>query len=203
MAETHFRLYPRGFLGDLNNNPIENKRDDGAEVLRAIRNAETKPPRTAMVGAPNQDIGILYHEYMVTPSVMERFAWREKLLTVALKAFGTDSLALWLKAQPTSPYFGKRHRDFVNDCLLFVNGRQRTLALSSWDMIISNDDFSSVASTGTKVKDMYDEYAGNTGSMREHVSIVDLISMWCGCENGYSDLLISLNIMFGRPSSLT
>lgn len=192
-----FRLYPRGFLGDYNNKPVAHMYDASAAIMLVLRNADTAPHRYKMLGLPNQVLDTLYQDLLSIPCYMERFAWREELLRAALKAFGTDSLSEWVKAQSSSPYCGKYHKNFINDCLRFANGDSRLQAISSWNNLISDEDLEA----GGRLPTSEEGYMFN-GKFLAEASIADLIKSWCSQEEGYSDMVISLNILFGRYDGL-
>lgn len=192
-----FRVYPRGFLGDFTNKHIAYRNDPSAETVELVRNAGTLPARYKMLGEPNQHLDELYLELLSAPSNMERFAWREGLLKIALKAFGTDSVHTWIKAQAASAYCGKYHKNFIMDCMRFANGGDREQAISSWSMLITDDDMD----TGGKMPSRADGFTFN-GVVLEKARIMDLIKAWCSQPGGYSDLAISLNILFGRYDGL-
>jgi hypothetical protein len=197
MMQDQFRLYPRGFLGDFTNKPITYMNDASVALMLLQRNSETMPQRYKMLGLPNQKLDQLYQSLLSAPTNMERFAWREELLKVAVKAFGTSSLALWLKAQSASAYCGKHHKNFISDCLRFASGRDREQAISSWLMLIGDEDTSAEG----KMPTMADHFMFN-GKSIDQATIADLIQAWCSQERGYSDMAVSLNILFGRYDGL-
>ena len=195
--QDQFRLYPRGFLGSFSNKPVVHRYDASAETLRILRNTETSPPSFKMLGAPNQDLDVLYQSLLNAPSNMERFVWREELLKVALKAFGTESVKEWVNAQAATPYCGKYHKDFISDCMRFANGNPRYQAISTWNNLLSDEDMGGGGKLPTNADGFYFNYV-----QFDKATIVDLVKAWCSQEGGYSDMVISLNILFGRYDGL-
>lgn len=192
-----FRLYPRGFLGDGGNKPVIRRPEVSAATLRFLREDDTVATQFKMLGSPNPDISGLHHDLLTAPNNMERFAWREELLRASMNAFGCDSLSVWVKAQATSPYCGKYHKEFIADCLRFASNGVRHQALSSWNNLLSDDD----TGDGGKLPGN-DDCGLFNGTWFDKASILDLVRSWVSQDGGYSDMVISLNILFGRYDGL-
>ena len=54
----------------------------------------------------NQDVVSIWEEAMINGSEFKSFDYKEKILVVAMKAFGTKTLKQWVDAQVDNPLCG-------------------------------------------------------------------------------------------------
>lgn len=126
----------------------------------------------------------LYDEYISDVNSLNDFDYREKLLKVAFKSFGTLSFYDWLVLQMQSNYFTNMHRDFILDTINFIYTGKRKVQVSQWVNLLDTSD--------------------NSGKPLNPIDFTDYskdilinIHMWVSNERGFQDLLITLYVIFG------
>lgn len=186
-----FRMYPRGFLGDINNVPVERSINKEFDIVKTLRNAEPGPTQYKALGESNQDITDIYKELTLSPHLTENFAFRERVLKAVIKAFGCEKINDWVDAQEKSPYYGNYHKAMVNDMIRFAYlGFVRTQALSTWDTLV---DCSEVNREDFK----FDEDIVYFMNGFNKLTVIEFIRLWCSRESGFSDMVITCFILFG------
>lgn len=189
----HFRMYPRGFLGDVNNAPVVRNAEGDYNILRTLRNAEPGPTQYKALGAENQELTKLYVSLVKQPYLMDSFDFREQCLRAVLKAFGCNSVMTWVEAQNRSPYFGKYHQAMINDMVRFAwYGRPREQANSTWDMLVDGTENFESNFKWDKDLEGIDQYL-----KFNNVSWVEFIHDWTCQPGGFSDMMITAFILFG------
>lgn len=193
-----FKAYPRGFLGPKLQDRVQ--RDTQLERTALGYNAVgvKSYQKSNGVNDFNHAIQQLYSSYIREEPGVTGFEFRERVLRVALQAFGTSSFNTWYFANVRSPFVGKNHRDFLDDCLRFLSGKRRNLFLENWAALLEIHNADEGAVQPSELALDFFNSGGQFGDVgKRHYVIADVIQDWCSQPNGFEDLLGTLYILFG------
>jgi len=188
-----YQVYQRGFLGKVIH--IVKQTSETDDILRKLKNIQFNPQ--VFVKAEenpvfNEEVESLYASFIKGGPGLNNVDFHEKIIEAFIGAFGTVSAMEWLEIQQQSPKASYLHAKFLLDTLKFVSGGQREMALTSWESLLNSS---------TPDKDWADVlgYAKQMDKDFAPITLVrDLAVRWCQQENGLSDMLYTLHILFGR-----
>lgn len=184
-------VYPRGFAAYGVGWPIVRVDNDLSVANAAARYANVNSRERVSMSAGN--IENLYKAFMTNQRSPKSLDFVTDLYAVAVNAFGTTSFYDWLHMQTQNPYFTSDHRDFLNETLEFIFGRERLVSMGSWRMIIRYH----MNETGPVVNDYrYQQFFLNRG--KEEQAVTSVIRRWIARPSGAQDLLATLHILFGE-----
>lgn len=188
-------IYPRGFLGYDIGLPINVNKDSVTDILSSLKyNRLSKPePRVVISNAAVKE---LMEQMLFSTQATHSQAWREGVLSTALKAFGTRSFFEWCQMQEKSPYLTDLHVRFLNDTLNFIQTGVREMSIRNWALLVHPTPTPHKAA----VKYEYGKFFGvGQPSIVSRSSLLrDIIPTWVARPGGYADLLQTLNIIFGE-----
>jgi hypothetical protein len=194
------KIYPSGFLGSgtvTQTEPIN--------MVANVRNLLNKDRviRTTPYTASADVVG-MWDDAMVNAPEFKSFDYKEKILVVAMKAFGTSSIKQWVDAQVDNPMCGDSHYRWIDETLHYVmTGARRQYQYNTWLTILSTSRPDAEAKGYSKVMHQY--FSTGTPALLSFsnknpktMSIVDFIAAWVSRPNGIEDLTASLNVLFGK-----
>lgn len=196
-AQPVFKVYPRGFLGAHLQERVQ-KEDQTKENARGFVQIKVSAVRkTEGINGFNHAIQELYSAYVREAADVGSFEFRERVFRQAKDAFGTAWFDIWFQAQLTSPFVGALQRDFLDDCLGYLQTGKRKMALENWAPLleISNADEGLMQPSETAAK--FFRLGQYRNGLQRQLSLEDLIQSWCSIPNGFEDLLGTLHILFG------
>lgn len=183
-------VYPRGFAAYSVGWPIVRVDSDLSAQAVAARYANTSARERVSVSAGN--VENLYKEFMTQARKVTNIDMVEDIYAVAVNAFGTDNFYDWLHMQTQNPYFTADHRDFLNETLEFIFGKERLISMGSWRQLIELH----MNQTGPVIQGYrYQQFFNSSG--KEEVGITAIIRKWMSRPGGPQDLLATLHILFG------
>lgn len=194
------KTYPSGFLGSgsvVQTEPIN--------MVANVRNLLNKERVTrTMPYTANADVVAVWDDTMINSQEFKSFAYKEKILVVAMKAFGVQSLKNWIDAQVDNPMCGDSHYRWIDETLQYVmTGTRRQYQYNTWLTILSASRPDAEAKGYSKI--MYQYFGTGTPAILsvsnknpKTMSIVDFIAAWVSRPNGIEDLTASLNVLFGK-----
>lgn len=188
MAKTMLQLYPRGFLGEVITSAAANRMGQGN--FRSV---------------PNPSIEALYVQYINRAVNTVTIEFRRKVLTVALKAFGTRDFEVWLSSQRQSPVAGENHTGFLEDTLQFLMEGRRSLDIASWQTLVEMADHGERAHDHSeRAKEFFGISSNGVNREPRNRSMVDVIQLWCSYPGGIEDMLCTMHVLFGNitPKSI-
>lgn len=190
-----FRIYPRGFLGaSLGVTPMEVLRPYQEQVQSHQFHPKMFKPSKADVEI-NRNIEEVWSAMIRHQGKMLEFDFREKLLTVALGAFGTQDFKLWVNTNIRGPSTGELHAEFIEDTLLFIASGKRRLAVMTWLPLLTLSDLKTNANVPTALINSFFIQPNDRGEC--NVNLVDVLQRWCHHEGGFEDLIQTLHVLFG------
>lgn len=192
-----FKVYPRGFLGahlqervQKEDKMQENNHGFVPVKISAVRQSEG-------ITGFNHAIQELYSAYIRESADSGSFEFRERVYRQAKRAFGSPWFNHWFQAQLNSPFVGSLQRDFLDDCLGYLQTGGRKMALENWAPLleISNADEGLMAPSDAAAK--FFGWGKYSRGVQRQLSIEDTIQQWCSIPNGFEDLLGTLHVLFG------
>jgi hypothetical protein len=188
-------VYPRGFLGFNIGLPVEKRGANTAKLLESVRfNKEIDETRLVI---SNKKIEELYLAMQTAQASTKSFDFRERILLVALHAFGTQSFLDWLILQEKSPYLSDTHRRFINDTLEFISTGKRAMSVVTWKSFIRVRELNGGDSTPELKTRKFFCINGPVDTASQRYSLKTVLTSWVGQPGGFEDLLFTLHILFG------
>jgi hypothetical protein len=195
------KIYPSGFMGSASQ-PQTAVIDLRAMSRELVQSGLTikKSPYTANLNVVELDMAA------VSGTADSRsFEYCERVLKVALTAFGVQRVLPWIEAQLQSPEMSDNHKNYIDETLLFaIAGRGRRMSNNSWKAILTVGDntLSKKTTSGVVnhlIKGLRDpktdiSLLGN----REDLTFKELIGMWVTQPGGIRDLRAGLTVFFGE-----
>lgn len=194
-----FKIYPRGFLGANLGIPITKILKPYEDKLTSHQYHTDMFNSTKDNGAGcNPNVEALYAHYIKNSADTNSFTFHEKVLTVALAAFGTTDFGYWFKQQHNSPATGDLHRRFLEDTLKFISTGRREMCLENYCALLTLSDIDgNICELTDFAKDFF-KYSGS--GQDEVTTLINIIQKWCSQPNGFEDMLGTLHILFGNVS---
>lgn len=196
MTSNNIVIYPRGFIG-FDTGLVSDKASgvDMAEWFRSIKlNKPILQEASSFKGIPQIDN--LWQQYEERIKFITSFEFREDILKTALVCFGTLSFFDWCNLQNKNIYFTSLHKKFLNDTFNFIETGNRSINILSWKSLLSLKE---VGPNDTPLEyNINDFFRVSQGEdYRRSFRLADALSEWVSKENGFEDLLLTLNILFG------
>lgn len=186
MAE--LRDYPSGFLGSAsvkNTRPME-KAANQARILdgSSINPIEGRPAAL--------EVCQIWEAYSSGADEAKTFEFTERVISCAVKVFGTTYLIDWIAAQPASPDWDEWNFRWIEETLNYVyRGKPRALSYNNWVSLLAIDGDDGPTQNSEAFKRLGD------GS-HHHATIADFIQSWLQNDGGFTDLVESLYVLFGN-----
>jgi hypothetical protein len=140
----------------------------------------------------------LSKEYLNNPLLGKDFDFREKAFLEFKDALGTKNIVEWLMLQSKNQHLSALHSQFLNDMLIFVSGRVRTMQSENWGMIISKD--SSFNKSLFVPVDINKYFNPNSGIYNLNSTIYKFLASWLSQPNGFDDFITTIGIIFGEQT---
>lgn len=190
-AGGQYRLYPRGFLGSLAeyelpmNHPVSRVQvlAAGTETILKVEDLEGPVQSNTMIDR-------IYSKTINSQTALDDAAFREAIYCEALKAFGTDSLFAWIVAQKENPYFDSMQNRFVDETLGYAFRGHRRFHVSTYLTCLT---------IGHKNAFQKGQFMTEYWESIREMSIADFLIRWLSQDDGLTDMVQSLWIMFGNP----
>ena len=188
-------IYPRGFVGF--DAGVVKAAPSIKDLLATVRSVEfNRQIATPSLYPSNPDVDALWRDYVGGSAKMSSFATRERLLMIAMAAFGTDDFYQWCELQLQNPFFSANHKRFMNDTFDFLETGKRSLGISTWMSIVR---ISEQPQNAEMVLYSYKDFFGTGGpGPQRTASLLDVLQMWASRDNGFDDLLGALIVFFGK-----
>lgn len=193
------KLYVRGFFGSAAMS-TESAHQQHTGGLRSIFDLNPKALKHVV---SNESVVEIYNQLIRRSVILTDFDFREKVIKIALTAFGYSNLATWALAQRSSPTLTQNHADFIVDTLKFIQTGKRMYPIGTWEQLIgagSNDPL-----TETKLDhNVLQQFESSWSYLHNHQTgntLPDTIAQWISQTGGFSDLIITLYTLFGENNT--
>lgn len=135
----------------------------------------------------NEKIDKLYAVMQRNENEYKSWPYRKEVLSVA--SLLLNNFNEWVRTNSVEGTLYGRRFDFLNDTVTFIKTGKRSLAVNSWKEILEESILPE--------KRMANQYNLNPLYFEPGVRTADIISMWCSQEKGFTDMLCTLDILFG------
>ena len=154
----------------------------------------------------NIKIDELIKQYSNDNKALKEFDYRERLLKVAKYIFGTTSFYDWCTLQSQSKYLTATHKKFIIESLTFMTTGYRSTFISMWSRLL---DTKLATYEDNKIPYNYSDFFdtikkcivsenNNKNYDLEKESVINMIVLWTGQNEGFQDLLFFLDTIFGK-----
>jgi hypothetical protein len=158
----------------------------------------------------HREVDSIFKAYEDTAMLLRDFDFRQRVLSVAKRAFGEKSLHHWCELQRHSPYLTTMHRRFIYDTLGYIYSGRREVSVDSWMNLIEARDITDVDTRVVYDPSGYFNLKHNdsmrASSLRPQEVPPDLngaICSWVSQTDGFKDLVYTLYIIFGKQCEYT
>lgn len=186
------KLYPHGFLGA----PLEtpepqlNKPIQIDVIGTATRSVKLESSENLL--RPHKAINDIYEKVISDPKALQDFALKERLYYEALRVFGTVTLQDWIERQKQNPYFDTWQNRFLDETIGYIYEGHRRYHVSVYLTSMQIGRVNSFK-VGEKVQKWVKDVNG-----KRPILIKDMIQSWLSQDDGLTDMVTSLFIMFGE-----
>jgi hypothetical protein len=143
----------------------------------------------------NQNVENAWTHFLKNSGSTMNFDFREKILLVALEAFGTMDFKAWVDTQFKGPSTGELHAKFIEDTLGFILTGKREMSLQNWEAVLTMADIETNITQHTENIKAF--FLDSTGKTPVNYRLQDVLIRWCGQEGGIEDLVQTLHVLFG------
>lgn len=152
----------------------------------------------------NGAVSDLYEEWRKEPTLMRTFEFREKILQVAFKAFACDNMHRWFTVQSKLKSLSAMHEKFITETLNFIAGKApRTIEATQWEKFIEHPTKIYNADIDIDAWFTSNPVCTYPATVQVPTNIANFLTDWVTRVNGFDDLLICLNIIFGSKAAIT
>lgn len=189
-------VYARGFLGC-------------AEKAAKVERAAVKKPFPTIfdsvgkstVVVVNPEVMRIYEQLVRRDVNPDSFDWREEVIQIATRAFGTDNLYGWIMTNLHCPTVSQTHVDFLSDMVETVLGyRERRLPPKSWEDLIAPQARSNNIQLNGYLADIFGARDLRDTRLPEYeMKVHTFINKYLAKKDGtgFSDMVVTLNTLFG------
>jgi hypothetical protein len=147
----------------------------------------------------NGEVTAVYEEWRADPSLMRTFEFRERVLLAAFKAFACENMHRWFTVQLKLHSLSIMHEKFLEETLNFIKwNTPRTIEATQWEKFIEHP--TKLHNTSL---DADKWLTGDDVNYYISTTIDKFLAKWVSRVNGFEDLLISLNVIFGSKAAIT
>lgn len=202
MADQYLVVYPRGFIG-LSNAGLNKETNNAtlADKIEAVRynNMVSREQTTEVY---NLNITEMYEALVGQYTTRDKLTLMKAIILEAFRNFGDRDFGDWVNMQRSSRYFTRKHQEFILDTMRFISTGRRDTSIRTWEIVLRRQLICDTDSVHQNPR--YDKCVGEffnssavdgstlTGSMHR------VISQWMSQRHGHEDLLLTLNILFGK-----
>ena len=188
----------RGFMTYLSDDVVlKSNKVSVDEIINAARFSRTAAEKEDY--HYNKAVQEIFNRYMAKNDFIRDLVFKEDIIKVAYRAFGSFNFVNWLTLQNESTCFTAMHKKFLIETLRYIETGARMVNVSTWTRLIEKRPASevnrSVEYNASKL--MEDTSSKFVGNLRV-VDTSDFICKWVKWDDGFNDLLRSLYIVFGR-----
>ena len=181
-------ITPRGFLGNSLGDTVKIPKNLSRPFAIVGPDYLTMSTRET-VSNPNVDA--VFKHFQTRPNDCKSINFIENLIEVAIDAFGLSSFSSWYQIQHKSPVTSATHIEFLNDTIDFIIFGERKTSLLTWIPILSlTENAGNYTMVDNNIIDKINQ-AGIT-------TVKEAILSWLAKDNGISDFVLTLMILFGK-----
>lgn len=182
------QLYPRGFLGgsSIDSEEFKTTPNNSGRVSNSFNFSIFQEKSHGLKSNPI--INESYHALVSTDRKIRSFSFNERLYKTAFSLFNTNSLDSWMIMQESSPLFSQTQKDFIIDTFTYLKSGKRKMSVMTWLRVLNNIQYQEDSELKFSKTDLM-------VSLNE--PIYETIARWLTFEDGLSDFITTLYILFG------
>jgi hypothetical protein len=190
-----YRVYPRGFLGASLGEQIKPSERSFSSQIKSHTYHPDWFQGKSNPKEVNKNIEAIWRHLNDGYHAVDNMEYREKVLRIALNAFGTKDFYEWVLIQINGPSTGDLHLRFLQDTFEFIETGKRSMSLHSWTALLSMSD---ITHNDTSNEGQFNWFFVTGDKRPKNMSVIDVIQRWCGQPNGFADLIQTLHVLFGE-----
>lgn len=192
----NLKLYVRGFFGSnaMSTESVETPRS------RPILSVFDLDPKALKHVVRNESVVEVYNQMVRRQVIHTDFDFRERVIKIALAAFGVNNFETWAKLNTHSPTFTQTHADFITDTVRFITTGKRHMPVSMWDHLVSpgTNDPTSPAAYDVSVMSLLPAGWSLRSNQAIPNNLHNVIAQWLSQNGGFTDMVTSLYTLFGE-----
>lgn len=187
---THVVVYPSGFVGyDVGLPRVRTEENfDAANALSRFSSVSTREK----LSISNTTIEGLFKQWRTHTRRTSDPQFLSDIFAAVANAFGTTSFYEWCHMQLANPYFTADHREYLNESLHFIYGRERKYSYPTWAKILTIRH-----ATPEDKLEPYDYQQVLVSGGMERTSVLNVMERWISQTHGVDDMLTFAHLVFG------
>jgi hypothetical protein len=193
------KLYVRGFFGSMRMSTETYQGNRSRPILSVF---DLNPEALKHVVC-NESVVEIYNAVLRRQVIHTDFEFRERVIKVALNAFGVKNFETWVKLQKESPTFTQLHADFITDTVRFIATGKRNLPSMTWERLIgpgSNDPTSEIEFDQSVFQHLPTGYSVRNQQVTD-ANLPNVLAKWLSHSGGFTDLVMTLYTLFGEHNT--
>lgn len=201
MDDRYLVVFPRGFIGRANSGlNKETNNETMADKIEAIRYNNMSREQTIEVY--NLNVTEMFNVMINQRLAHDKLQFVKAVIYEAYRNFGDRDFMDWISIQRESRYFTRNHQEFILDTMRFIETGKRNTSTRTWEVLLRRnliDDSQSVHNHPRYAKCVAGFFSSLAVDGKPLTGAMDrVISQWLSHRNGHEDLLLTLNIVFGK-----
>lgn len=192
----NLKLYVRGFFGSdaMSTESVE------APRARPILSVFDLDPKALKHVVCNESVVEVYNQMIRRQVIHTDFDFRERVIKIALTAFGVNDFITWAKLNTNSPTFTQTHADFITDTVRFITTGKRHMPVSMWEHLVSpgTNDPTSPIDYDRSLMTMLPGGWSSRSKQPVPYNIHNVVTQWLSQSGGFTDMVTSLYTLFGE-----
>ena len=192
----NLKLYVRGFFGSnaMSSETVETPR------ARPILSVFDLDPKALKHVVCNEAVVEVYNQMVRRQVIHTDFEFRERVIKIALAAFGVNNFEAWAHLNTHSPMFAQTHADFITDTVRFITSGKRHMPVSMWEHLVGpgTNDPTSPAEVDKSLIQLLPAGWSTRSSQAIPNNLHNVIGQWLSQNGGFTDLVTSLYTLFGE-----
>ncbi len=204
MDDRYLVVYPRGFIG-VSTSGL-NKETNNASLSSQFNNIRyNRQVEEESTEVYNLNITKIYHSLIDGIATNDKMRLAKAIIAEAYRNFGSKDFDYWVGLQRNSRYFTLNQQNFIVDTLRFISTGKRDISLTTWDIALKReliDDRQSV-SLNRDFDKLVNGFYNSPGMDDKPITnnLDRIIPEWLSHRGGLDDLLITLNMIFGKSTN--
>lgn len=201
MDDKFLVVYQRGFIG-VSTPGLNVETNDKTIIDKVIDLRYNKTEQTDVTEVYNLNIVKIYRTLIEGILTKDKLTIVKAILVEAIRGFGSNDFAEWLELQKKSRYFSKHQQNFILDTLRFIKTGRRETSFRTWEFILKKEqtnDTTHVSQNKNFDKEVEDFFSSISSDGKPiNIDLNRILAQWLTHRNGYEDLILTLNILFGK-----
>lgn len=200
MNDKDYVVFPRGFIGVVNTSL--NKESNKKTAIDKIIDLRYKNVDTNVDSDVYNSVITKLHGNMIDSLVSDKLSFNKAIIVEAFKSFDDNNFGVWINLQKNSRYFTVNHQKFILETLKYIQTGRRDTSIRTWEVILHReiiDDSEHVSKNSKFDIELKNFFAHQlSDGLILSNSLPRIFPQWLSHRGGNEDLLLTLNIIFGK-----